>query len=206
MGTTEVLSVAGSIGGRDFGELHHRLVGLLQGRRKRIVLDFRGVDHVSYRDASQLARDFELVRSHLNPGGLAAINVGAVSDEARIFKAITSTLASVFPKVDVLPVIVPNAFFGNWVAIASQNGLYPRRLEERANPFILRVVRERRCPFFQYLARKSRRILEPLAETDPSLVFTDDWAPVEVLTDVMILKYLASGNFEKTLRKRGRPM
>lgn len=64
MGTTEVLSVAGSIGGRDFGELHHRLVGLLQGRRKRIVLDFRGVDHVSYRDASQLARDFELVRSH----------------------------------------------------------------------------------------------------------------------------------------------
>ena len=64
MGTTEVLSVAGSIGGRDFGELHHRLVHLLQGRRKRIVLDFAGVEHVSYRDASQLARDFELVRSH----------------------------------------------------------------------------------------------------------------------------------------------
>ncbi len=63
-GTTAVLSVAGSIGGRDFGELHHRLVGLVQGRRKRIVLDFRGVEHVSYRDASQLARDFELVRSH----------------------------------------------------------------------------------------------------------------------------------------------
>ena len=64
MGTTEVLTVDGSIGGRDFGELHHRLVDLLQGRRKRIVLDFRGVEHVSYRDASQLAQDFELVRSH----------------------------------------------------------------------------------------------------------------------------------------------
>jgi anti-sigma B factor antagonist len=63
-GTTAVLSVAGSIGGRDFSEIHHRLVDLLQRRRKRIVLDFEGVEHVSYRDASQLARDFELVRSH----------------------------------------------------------------------------------------------------------------------------------------------
>lgn len=63
-GPTEILSVHGSMGGGDFGELHHRLVGLLQGRRKRIVLDLRGVDHVSYRDASQLARDFELVQAH----------------------------------------------------------------------------------------------------------------------------------------------
>jgi anti-anti-sigma factor len=63
-GTTAVLAMAGSMSARDFGELHQRLVGLLQRRRKDIVLDFGGVDHVSYRDASSLAREFDLVRSH----------------------------------------------------------------------------------------------------------------------------------------------
>ncbi len=63
-GTTAVLEMAGSMSARDFGELHHQLVGLLQRRRRRIVLDFGGVDHVSYRDASSLAREFALVRSH----------------------------------------------------------------------------------------------------------------------------------------------
>ena len=63
-GKTAVLSMAGSMSARDFGELHRELVGLLRMRRKRIVLDFGGVDHVSYRDASGLAREFELVRSH----------------------------------------------------------------------------------------------------------------------------------------------
>lgn len=63
-GTTAVLAMAGSMSARDFGELHHQLVGLLQNRRKRIVLDFGGVEHVRYRDASSLAREFELVRSH----------------------------------------------------------------------------------------------------------------------------------------------
>ena len=56
--------MAGSMSARDFGELHQELVGLLKMRRTRIVLDFGGVDHVSYRDAGSLAREFDLVRSY----------------------------------------------------------------------------------------------------------------------------------------------
>ncbi|MFH1501932.1 MAG: STAS domain-containing protein [Candidatus Eisenbacteria bacterium] len=63
-GLTAVLSMAGSMSARDFGDLHRELIGLLKMRRKRIVLDFGGVDHISYRDAGSLAREFELVRSH----------------------------------------------------------------------------------------------------------------------------------------------
>jgi anti-anti-sigma factor len=59
-----VLSVAGSIVGNDFGDLHRELVGHLRARRTRIVLDFRGVEHVSYHHASMLAREFDLVRSY----------------------------------------------------------------------------------------------------------------------------------------------
>jgi anti-anti-sigma factor len=59
-----VLQMAGSMAGRDFGDLHRELVDLLRSRRRRIVLDFEGVEHVSYRDAHELAREFELVRSY----------------------------------------------------------------------------------------------------------------------------------------------
>lgn len=59
-----VLSVAGSVAGRDLSDLRRELVGHLTARRTRIVLDFGGVEHVSYSDASMLARQFELVRSY----------------------------------------------------------------------------------------------------------------------------------------------
>jgi anti-anti-sigma factor len=63
-GDVAVLEMGGSIAASDFGALHRHLVGLLRERRRRILLDFRGVDHVSYRDASLLAREFDLVRSY----------------------------------------------------------------------------------------------------------------------------------------------
>ncbi len=61
---TTVVEMAGSVAAIDLSKLHSHLVELLRARRKRIVLDFRAVEHVSYRDASYLAREFELVRSY----------------------------------------------------------------------------------------------------------------------------------------------
>jgi len=59
-----VVEMSGSMAGTDLSRLHSHLLGLLSARTKAIVLDFRGVEHVSYQDASHLAREFELVRSH----------------------------------------------------------------------------------------------------------------------------------------------
>ena len=61
---TTVVEMAGSVAAIDLSKLHGHLVELLRARRKRIVLDFQAVEHVSYRDVSHLAREFELVRSH----------------------------------------------------------------------------------------------------------------------------------------------
>ncbi len=61
---TTVVEMAGSVAAIDLSKLHSHLVELLRARRKAIVLDFRAVEHVSYRDASHLAREFELVRSY----------------------------------------------------------------------------------------------------------------------------------------------
>ena len=61
---TTVVEMAGSMAAIDLPRLHSHLIGLLNARRKRIVLDFWAVEHVSYQDARHLAREFELVRSH----------------------------------------------------------------------------------------------------------------------------------------------
>ena len=61
---TTVVEMAGSMAAIDIPRLHSHLTELLRARRKSIVLDFGAVEHVSYQDASNLAREFELVRSH----------------------------------------------------------------------------------------------------------------------------------------------
>jgi len=61
---TTVVEMAGSVAAIDLSKLHSHLIDLLSARRKSIVLDFRAVEHVSYQDASGLAREFELVRSY----------------------------------------------------------------------------------------------------------------------------------------------
>jgi len=74
-----VVSMAGTIEGMDFCRLHDHLVGLLTTRRRRIVLDMSGVEHVSYRHAGMLAREFDLVRSHNGELSVAGLN-GYVRD------------------------------------------------------------------------------------------------------------------------------
>lgn len=74
-----VVSMAGTMEGPDFATLHDHLVGLLSRRRRRIVLDMSGVDHVSYRHAGMLAKEFDLVRSHNGQLSVAGVN-GYVRD------------------------------------------------------------------------------------------------------------------------------
>jgi anti-anti-sigma factor len=61
---TAVVEMAGDVAASDLSTLHSHIIGLLNARTKRIVLDFAGVEHVDYHDASHLAREFELVRNH----------------------------------------------------------------------------------------------------------------------------------------------
>jgi len=62
--STAVLSVAGTIGAAELATLHGRIVDFLRARRREVVLDFSGVDHIRYQDAPGLALEFELARSY----------------------------------------------------------------------------------------------------------------------------------------------
>jgi anti-anti-sigma factor len=69
-----VLHMAGSMAAGEFAQLHRHLVSLLTSRQNRIVLDFSDVDHISYRDASRLSNEFDLVRSHAGDLKLAGLS------------------------------------------------------------------------------------------------------------------------------------
>jgi spermidine synthase len=120
---------------------------------------------------------FRLVREHLAPGGIVALNVARVPDDDRLVEAIGSTLAAEVPQVLEWPALRFNTIvLGLTTPVGSEE--LARRL--RSGPDDLRPLRE-------LLARDAR----PL--TPSGTPWTDDRAPVEWLTDRMIVSYAAEG-------------
>jgi hypothetical protein len=120
---------------------------------------------------------FGLVRERLRPGGIVALNVAAVPDDERLVRAVGGTLAAEFPQVLQWPALRFNTLVLGLVEPLSSSELQ-ERLER--GPADLASIRD-------LLARDVRPV-EMAA--DP---WTDDRAPVEWLTDRMIISYAAEG-------------
>jgi spermidine synthase len=120
---------------------------------------------------------FELVRERLTPGGIVALNVAAVPDDKRLVRAIGRTLAAELPQVLEWP-----ALRFNTIVLGSTDPLAPAELGRR-----LRSGPRDLAPLRELLARDVR----PLVAAGRA--WTDDRAPVEWLTDRMIISYAAQG-------------
>jgi spermidine synthase len=123
---------------------------------------------------------FELARERLEPGGVLALNVARVPGDDRLSRAIGSTLRAVFPQAWVWK---PLRF--NELMLGFGRPTTRARLEERVgqvDPQIASLV-----PLF-------RQGLRPVEQVEETL--TDDRAPVEWLTDQMIVDYIAEGGAE----------
>jgi predicted membrane-bound spermidine synthase len=120
---------------------------------------------------------FRLVRDRLAPGGIVALNVAAVPDDKRLVDAIGTTLAAELPQVLQWPALRFNTIVLGLTEPSSQ-----RERERR-----LRSGPEDLAPLRELLARDVRPVV-------PSgRAWTDDRAPVEWLTDRMIVSYAAEG-------------
>jgi spermidine synthase len=120
---------------------------------------------------------FRLVREHLRPGGIVALNVAAVPDDKRLVRAVGGTLAADFPQVLEWP-----ALRFNTIVLGLSEPLSADELGRRlaSGPRDLAPLRE-------LLARDAR----PMEVAGRP--WTDDRAPVEWLTDRMIVSYAAEG-------------
>ena len=120
---------------------------------------------------------FRLVREHLAPDGIVALNVAAVPDDKRLVRAMETTLAAEMPQVLEWP-----ALRFNTIVLGLTEPLTAAELRRRLarGPADLASLRE-------LLARDSRPV------EAAGRAWTDDRAPVEWVTDRMIVAYAAEG-------------
>jgi spermidine synthase len=137
------------------------------GRRYDLV--FVDAYHQPYVPFYLATREFfELVRSRLEPGGLVALNVATVPGDRRLRDELAGTLAAVFPEVRIWPVLRFNHVVIGLTRPLGRVGSAPVLGDLLAS-----------------------QLSEPVSGSDDP--WTDDRAPVEWITDRMILSYAARG-------------
>lgn len=122
---------------------------------------------------------FESLRDHLNPGGIVAMNVNALDEGSRLLHSVGRTVGEVFPFV--YRARVAGDF--NYMIIASDSPIEapPPDSFPEWNPWL------------QYTAQ----LFQPEFETFDAyrgMVLTDNRAPVEFMTDMMIAQGASGGN------------
>jgi hypothetical protein len=122
---------------------------------------------------------FQEVRDRLDNDGVLIVNVGRTETDYRLIEAVVSTLRVIFPSTHVIP--VPDSFNAIVVATVQPSSIdnLVRNLAAVDDP-LLKDVGERALANWREVAADGQ-------------VFTDDKAPVEQLTNLILARYLLEG-------------
>jgi predicted membrane-bound spermidine synthase len=130
---------------------------------------------------------FTLVRDHLTPDGVLAINVGRTDTNFALVDALAATAAQVFPSIFLVDEPGPPATLGNSLLVATRQ---PTTLAGfQAN---VAALPESLPPPFREFAATAQRVARVAAPPSTAPVFTDDHAPVERVVHGIILDYLTA--------------
>lgn len=128
---------------------------------------------------------FQLVRGHLTPDGVLAINVGRTDTNFALVDALAATLAHVFPAVYAIDEPGPPATLANTLVVAA---MQPVAMEDvHAN---IAALGTDYAPEFRSFAQDASTQIRPAQPPAGAPVFTDDKAPVERVVHGIILDYL----------------
>ncbi|HLF00599.1 MAG TPA: fused MFS/spermidine synthase [Anaerolineales bacterium] len=122
---------------------------------------------------------FTEARAHLTENGVLVINVGRAPRDRRLIEAMAATLHTVFPSVHVMD--VPDTF--NSIVVATVQPSSPANLA--ANLALLPADSH---PLLRYALQRGVDSLRPTVYSET--VFTDDVAPVEQLTNSIVINFL----------------
>src|SRR5712691_7465126 len=121
---------------------------------------------------------FAQVRQHLNPGGVAAVNVGRTSTDYRLVAAIASTMAAVYTNVFV----IDDKSFNNTLVYGTT--------EKTTLDDIRHNLAQVSAPLASDAAQEALLPGRLLPSPYNGQVYTDDLAPVEQLIDEIIFSYV----------------
>jgi spermidine synthase len=130
---------------------------------------------------------FTEVHDHLTPEGVLVVNVGRAPGDRRLINALVGTIGSVFPSVYVmdLPDTFNSLVYATALPTEADNlGANLRYLagSNNVHPLLLESV---------------NRVFSNLQPTPESqVVFTDDLAPIEFITNNMVLEFVLTGGTE----------
>jgi spermidine synthase len=131
---------------------------------------------------------FQLVRDRLADDGVLVINVGRAPDDRRMIEAMVGTIGSVFPSIYVMD--VPGSF--NSIIYAT---VQPSQVTDLYTNFDHLLRRGKVHPLLLEALYRAVYYMQPTPES--STVYTDDWAPVEWLTNDMVLNFVLFGEMEE---------
>jgi spermidine synthase len=130
---------------------------------------------------------FQLVHDHLTEDGVMVINVGRSPDDRRLIDTLGSTIRTVFPTIHVVD--IPDTF--NTIIYATVLPTQPENIREN----LVQIYDQGEShPLLIYAMQVAANNLQ----NSPNMaqVFTDDHAPVEWITNTMVLRFLLFGNME----------
>lgn len=146
--------------------------------------------HMTTREFFQIAFD------RLADDGVLAINVGRSPDDRRLIDGLVGTISTVFPSVYVMD--VPGSF--NSVIYAT------RRPTEIENLYANLLMLSARPGVHPLLIRSLERVVVNQQPTPQSeVVYTDDHAPIEWITEDMVLDYVLFGNIDALFEEGAQP-
>ncbi len=131
---------------------------------------------------------FTIVREHLSEDGVMVINVGRAPNDRRLIDALGGTILTVFPTIHVMD--VPNTF--NSIIFAT---VQPTHRDNLLANFLYLQQRQDVAPLLLDSMQLTIANLQPSPE--PGIIFTDDQAPIEWLTNNMVLSFLLNSNLEE---------
>ena len=131
---------------------------------------------------------FQIVRDHLTDDGVLVVNVGRVEGDRRLVDGLVGTISTVFPSVYVMD--IPNTFNSIIFATAQSTNI----VDLFNNYVMLRDNYETHPLLVEAL---ERTIVNMRDTPDSNVVFTDDLAPIEWITNEMVLQFIISGEIEE---------
>ena len=131
---------------------------------------------------------FQEARQHLTDDGVLVINVGRSPTDRRLIDGLVGTISTIFPSIYVMD--LPNSF--NTIVYATAQ---PTGIENLYANWIYLKTRVNAHPLLLRAIETTIAYQKPTPTSE--IVYTDDLAPVEWVTNSMILDYVLGGDLNE---------
>ena len=130
---------------------------------------------------------FQIAYDHLTDDGVLAINVGRAPGDRSLINGLSTTIASIFPSIHIMD--IPNTL--NSIVYATKQ---PTSVDDLVRNYNVIITREDVHPLLMMAMSATIVNMQPGYET--TQVFTDDKAPIEWLTNNLIVNFILHGEVE----------